>query len=156
MTTKEKNIPNHTNPGVRRYTRLITQTKSYTPSMPGNRYVYDDAQMAEQDVLYPYSHVFFNHGEVQNEPDVTTVIMTQISLKAGLKKWGNKVRGAVHSDMNQLHMRDTFIPLNRKELTEEQRNTILEYHLFLKYKRDGTLKERVVAGGNKKRYFIYK
>ena len=66
----------------------------------------------------PDAHVLFNRGKVQNEPDMTEVIMPQISLKAGLKKWGKKVRGAVHSEMKQLHMRDTFVSLHRKYLTE--------------------------------------
>ena len=48
-------------------------------------------------------------------------------------------------------MRETFILINRNELTEKQRNTILESYLFLKEKRDGTLKGRMLAGGNKQR-----
>ena len=48
-------------------------------------------------------------------------------------------------------MRDTFVPLHRKYLTKEQRNTILESHLFLKEKRDGTLKGGTVEVGNKQR-----
>ena len=112
--------------------------------------------MAEQEFLHTYSHVFFNHVAVQNEPDVTAVIMTQISLKSGLKKWFNKGRRAVHSDMKQLHTRDTFIPLHRKYLTKEQRKNILESHLFLKEKRDGTLKVRTVSCSNNQRYFMFK
>ena len=70
--------------------------------------------------------MLFNCGEVQNETDVNAFIMTQLSHKAGLKKWGEKGRGAVYSEMKQLHMRYTFIPLDRNDLTEEQRKTILE------------------------------
>ena len=82
--------------------------------MSGKGYAYATEKMVEQEVLHPDVHVFFNCGEVQNEPDVTAVITTQISLKSGLKKWGKKGRGSVHSDVEQLHMRDTFIPLHRK------------------------------------------
>ena len=53
-------------------------------------------------------------------------------------------------------MREKFIPLHRKDLTKEQRNTILESHIFLKEKRYSTLKGRTIAGGNKQRDFIYK
>ena len=70
--------------------------------------------MAEQEVLHPDFHVLFNHGSVQNEPDVNAVIMPQISLDASLNRWVKKNRGSVHLEMNQLHMRDTFIPLNSK------------------------------------------
>ena len=74
--------------------------------------------MLEQEILHPDSHVLFNHGEFQNEPDVNEVIMTQISLKAVLKKCGNKGIWAVQSEIKQLHMRYNFIPLNRKNVTE--------------------------------------
>ena len=60
--------------------------------MAGNRYAYAAAQMAEQEFLHPDSHVFFNHGSVQNEPGVIAVIMNKISLKAGINNWGKKVR----------------------------------------------------------------
>ena len=53
-------------------------------------------------------------------------------------------------------MRDTFIPLHRKYFTEEQSNAILESHIFLKEKRDDTLKVRRVVGVNKHRDFISK
>ena len=46
--------------------------------------------------------------------------------------------------------------LYRKYLAEEQINTILESHLFLKEKVDGTLKGVAVVGGNRQRYFISK
>jgi hypothetical protein len=35
------------------------------------------------------------------------------------------------------------------KLNEEQKKTILETHMFLKKKRDGKIKGRTVAGGNK-------
>ena len=53
--------------------------------------------------------------------------------------------------MKQLHMRDTFITVYRKEFTIEQRNTF-----FLKENKDGTLKSRTVAGVNNQRDFISK
>ena len=82
--------------------------------------------------------------------------MTQLSLKAGLKEWKGKAHDAAYAEMKQLHMRDTFKPMRWKELTEDQRKSVLESHLFLKQKRDGTIKGRTVAGGNKQRDFISK
>jgi hypothetical protein len=41
-------------------------------------------------------------------------------------------------------------------LTTEQKKTTLESHLFIQLKRDGTIKGRAVAGGNRKRGFIAK
>jgi hypothetical protein len=83
--------------------------------------------------------------------------MTQLSLKNGfLKQWGNKAYAAVTSEMKQLHFRNTFRPKHWSELSKTQRQTVLESHMFLKEKRDGFLKERTVAGGNKQRDYISK
>lgn len=82
--------------------------------------------------------------------------MTQLSLRAGLKAWGKPATDAVRSEMKQLHMRDTFRPVRYDELSHRQRDTILESHLFLKEKRDGKIKGRRVAGGNKQRGYISK
>ena len=73
--------------------------------------------MAENEVIHPYDHVFFNREAVHNELDVAAVIMTQISLKSGLKKWGENVICAFHSEMKQLHTRVTLISIHRKDLT---------------------------------------
>ena len=82
--------------------------------------------------------------------------MTQISLKSGLKRWGKKGRYAINSEMKQLHTRDTFLPLHWKNISNEQKKQILKSHLLLKEKRDGTIKIRIVEGGNKKIDFISK
>ena len=74
MTTEEKNRPDQLITVVHRSSRVRTHTKYYTPIMAGNCYAYAAAKIEEQQVLHPY--VFFNHGSVQNEPDVTKVIMT--------------------------------------------------------------------------------
>jgi hypothetical protein len=58
--------------------------------------------------------------------------MTQLSLKAGLKAWSDKASQAVHSEMKQLHFRDTFLPKHWMDLNETQRKTILESHMFPK------------------------
>ena len=46
--------------------------------MLGNCYSYASAKMSEQEFLHPDVHVFLNRGAVQNELDVTAVIMTQL------------------------------------------------------------------------------
>jgi hypothetical protein len=56
--------------------------------------------------------------------------------------------------MKQLHLRKTFKPNNWRELSKAQRHTVLESHMFLKLKRDGKIKGRIVAGGNKQRDYI--
>ena len=84
------------------------------------------------------------------------IIMTQLSMKAGLRKWGKDATEAVSKEVGQLHFRDSFQPVNPKKLSAEERKQVLESHLFLKKKRDGTVKGRMVAGGNKQRGTIPK
>ena len=59
-------------------------------------------------------------------------------------------------EMKQLHVRRTFVPKHWHQLKKEQRARVLEVHLFLKQKTDGTIKGRAVAGGNKQRDYISK
>jgi hypothetical protein len=58
--------------------------------------------------------------------------------------------------MKQLHLRKTFKPKHWRELSKAHRQTVLESHIFLKLKRDGKIKGRTVAGGNKNRDYISK
>ena len=149
-------------PGVRRSTRVRTpETQPYIPSMEGKRYEVAAAQtdeceptLDELPVLHPDQHMMFHM--IEETPDAVAAIMTQLSLKMGMKRWGNKARKAAHNEMKQLHLRDTFKPWHWKDMTEEQRKSILESHLFLKQKRNGDIKGRTVAGGNKQRDFISK
>ena len=146
-------------PGVRRSTRVRTQTKpDYIPSMSsGTKYAFATTQLEYQGVLNPDAHMFFNDSvQDQMEPDVVAAIMTQLTLKAGLKEWKGRATDAAQNEMKQLHFRDTFKPMHWKELTHTQKATVLESHMFLKEKRDGTIKGRTVAGGNKQRDFISK
>jgi hypothetical protein len=145
-------------PGVRRSTRVKFQTKQdYVPSISGSsKYAYAVTQLETQGALHPDAHMFFQMHMYQSEPDVVAAIMTQLSLKAGLKAWGKEAQKAVHSEMKQLHFRDTFNPMHWSELTHAERQSILESHMFLKEKRTGTIKGRTVAGGNKQRDFISK
>jgi hypothetical protein len=75
--------------------------------------------------------------------------MMQLSLNAGLKEWGEESFTAAQYEMKQLHFRKMFKPKHWRELSQVQRQTVLESHMFLKQKRDGKIKGRTVAGGNK-------
>ena len=76
--------------------------------------------------------------------------MTQLSIKVVLNNWGEKGRKDVKSEMKHIHLRDTFDPQYRHELSTKEKSEVLESHMFLKLKRDGNIKGRSVAGGNKK------
>jgi hypothetical protein len=83
-------------------------------------------------------------------------IMTQPLLKAGLKEWVEEAFIAAQSDMKQLHFRNTFKPKHWRELSQVQRQTVLESKIFFKQKWDGKIKGRTVAGGSKQRDCISK
>jgi hypothetical protein len=125
--------------------------------MSGSKYSYAVTQLESHGVINPDAHMFVQEDFYQAEPDVVAAIMTQLSLKAGLKQWGAKAFTAAESEMKQLHFRDTFKPKHWRELTHNQRQTVLESHMFLKEKRETKkIKGRTVAGGNKQRDYISK
>jgi hypothetical protein len=64
--------------------------------------------------------VLFNKMQSES-PKVVATIMTQMSMKAGLKAWGDLAKAAVKEEMSQLHMRDTFRPRHWKSLTPEEK-----------------------------------
>jgi Reverse transcriptase (RNA-dependent DNA polymerase) len=140
----------------RRSTRNRTQTKAYAPSFSGSRYSYAVTQLQYEGLLHPDAHMFVQDDFYQAEPDVVAAVMTQLSLKNGLKEWGDEAYEAAVSEMKQLHFRKTFEPLHWRQLSDIQRKTVLESHMFLKQKRDGKIKGRTVAGGNKQRDYISK
>lgn len=127
---------------VRRSTREKRRPNDYVPSMKGKKY--SNAQFDVFDEMQKTS------------PTVVATIMTQLSMRAGLKAWGEPAKRAVKDEMSQLHFRDTFRPRHWKDLTKEEKARLLESHLFLKKKRCGKIKGRTVAGGNKQRGYISK
>ena len=80
----------------------------------------------------------------------------QISLKAGLRTFGDDGTKAVKKEMRQLHDRDVMKPVHKCCLTPEQRKEALAYLMFLKRKRCGKIKGRGCADGWKQRAYITK
>jgi hypothetical protein len=93
--------------------------------------------------------MFVQEDFYQSDPNVVVHIMMQLSLKSRLKQWGDKAYAVVTLEMKQLHFRNTFKPKDWSNLSKTQHQTVLELHMFLKEKPDGSLKGRTVAGGNK-------
>ncbi len=131
--------------GLWRSTQVKIQPKLYQPTMTGSKYSYAIMQLETHGVLHPDSHMFVQEDFNQSDPDVMAHIMTQLSLKSGLKQWGNKGYVVVMSEMKQLHFSNMFKPKHWSELSKTQHQTVLESHMFLKEKWDGSLKGRTVA-----------
>ena len=82
--------------------------------------------------------------------------MPQMSLKAGLRTFGDDGMKAVEKEMHQLHDRDVMKPVHKDCLTPKQRKEALAYLMFLKRKRCGKIKGRGCADGRKQRAYITK
>jgi hypothetical protein len=75
--------------GICRSTLVRTQaSQGYTPSMTGSKYSYAVNQLESKGVLTPDAHMFVQDNFYQAESEIVAAIMTQLSLKAGLKEWG--------------------------------------------------------------------
>jgi hypothetical protein len=119
--------------------------EKYVPSMSGKSYAYTQLGLSFlQDTHYKYSS------------KVVEMVMTQLSLKAVPKQWGEDAKVAGEAKAKQLHWRNSFKPVHWKDVDKEKRKQILESHLFVKKKRSGQIKARKVVGGNKQRDFISK
>ena len=58
--------------------------------------------------------------------------MTQLSTKAGMQLWDEPATEAVSTELEQLHYRDTFDPVNHCSLSKKKYEKVLESNLFLK------------------------
>ena len=76
------------------------------------------------------------------------------SLKAGLRKFGEKGRAATLKEMQQFDDREVYYPVNVNDLTEQERRRAMESLLFLVEKRDGKVKARFVANGSSQREYM--
>jgi hypothetical protein len=83
-------------------------------------------------------------------------VMTQYSMKKGIKEFGEAGVDAVLVELQQLHDRDVLEPQTANEMTREEKHAALNYLMFLKKKRCGRIKGRGCADGRKQRVHIKK
>ena len=60
------------------------------------------------------------------------------------------------SEMKQLYLRKNIIPIHRCDLTYEELQLVLDFHMFLKHNLDGKIKVGTVDGCKKQRTYIPK
>jgi hypothetical protein len=89
--------------GLQRSVQVKIQPKLCESTMTGSKYSYALMQLETHGVLHPDSHMFIQEDFYQSDPDVMVHIMTHLSLKSGLKQWGDNAYAAVTSEMKQLH-----------------------------------------------------
>ena len=68
-------------------------------------------------------------------------------LPKGLKIWGDKAKAAARKEMDQLHNRKAFAPVNPDDCTESELKKAQSALMFVTEKRDGTIKGRSVYNG---------
>ena len=83
-------------------------------------------------------------------------MLSQYGLKKGLRLFGEDGEAAVTKELQQLHNREVLEPKHPSELTKEQHVRALSYLMFLKMKKDGTIKGRGCADGRKQREWMSK
>ena len=94
-------------------------------------------------------HMIDNYNSIGSGPtiDHETVLSQQYTLKKGLQIFGEAGAAAVTTELQQLHDRGVLAPKLFSELTREQRARALAYLMFLKRKRDDSIKGRGCADG---------
>jgi hypothetical protein len=82
--------------------------------------------------------------------------MTQHSVNKGLKKFGEEGTRAMMKELVQLHKGGVAGPKHTNELTKGEQNAAVHSLMFLKRKRNGTIKGRACANGHKHREYTKK
>ena len=135
----------------------------------------DRASKSSQDSIYSYLQARKENTEEcsgENAP-VIAMIMCHInkkmaamsgeeaysyiqtySLKAGLKKFGEKGSDAATKEMKQLNDRKVFKPIMFSELSTQEKKRAMESLIFLTEKRDGRVKVRTCANGSSQPDYI--
>jgi hypothetical protein len=145
----EPKVPDQGASTPNRYSmRTRTQPQRLIPSLTGKSY--ETTAGVTTHLIHPEAHIDPNYTLVAH------IVMVQYSMMAGMKQFKQHGEDTVSKELSQLHFRDTFEPINPRDLTNEECKEVLESHLFLKEKRDATVKGHMVAGGNKQRGKIEK
>ena len=69
-------------------------------------------------------------------------VMTQVSLKQGLKKWPKESDAVVNKEMSQMHEKSVFEPTHGDNVTDQEKRGALNSIMFIKEKRCGLIKAR--------------
>jgi hypothetical protein len=80
----------------------------------------------------------------------------QYIVQRGLKKFGDKGKQAASKEMDQLHKRNCFTPMDIFKLSAPEKKKAQEALMFLMEKRDGTIKGRMVYNGKPTREWLSK
>ena len=94
------------------------------------------------------------HNELGD--DFHSTVLTQYHANKGLKLYGDAGKNAVLKEMKQLDNMDSIEPVLPNDISIEDKDGVLEYLMFLKEKRCGTIKGRGCADGRPQRLYTGK
>jgi hypothetical protein len=157
-STKANQVPPT---GTGRETRERKPPNPFIPSWTGKKYGYAMAQIVQMDGSVEESISFMQRelceaGE-HHRPEVIGMIMVQLSMKAAEKEFGvERTKKACRIEVEQIHMRNIFVPKHWDDLTPKQRGRILEAFIFVEQKKSGADKARLVIDGSQQRDHITK
>ena len=77
-------------------------------------------------------------------------------MKQGIKRFGNKDKQAVLNKLQQLHDQDVGKPVDKNTIGDDEIKCSLRYLMFLKGKRDGSIKGCGCSDGRPQREYITK
>ena len=107
----------------RRSGRITAPVTRFKTSFTGKKYTETTVTTIHKSTIHADTHMSLNKGQAWDH--VVHYTMTQLSMKAGLKKWGNKGKQTVSKEVLQLHIRDTFRPINSKTLLKTEYDKVL-------------------------------
>lgn len=84
------------------------------------------------------------------------LVSAQMNLKQGLKMFGQRGENAVGGELRQVHEMKGFQPIHHTTLSDIDKKRALQYLMYLKEKRDGSIKARGCADGRKQRLWTNK
>ncbi len=126
-----------------RNARVRKPPEKYVPTLKGNKYGVALTQITKS--LKKSKHglakaqmsvKLMSKGE-HRRADIVGTVMAQLSMKAAIKKWGEKAKFAISKEMKQLHWRNSYVPKHYYTLTKKQKDQLLESHIFVKEKPEG-------------------
>ncbi len=79
------------------------------------------------------------------------VALIHYSMNAGLKKFKEKGKAGVSKELKQMHAMEVFRPVEKVSLSKKEKTKAVALLLFLKEKRDHSVKGRMCADGQKQR-----
>ena len=94
-----------------------------------------------------YSKVDYSQGHLHTT--LKAIAMKQYTLNKGIKLFQDSGIEAISKELEQLHVRKVLQPNDGTDFTVTQRRDALQYLMFLNQKRDGKIKARGYADGQK-------